>query len=170
MGGLTKAQRDAKKLRDAKPKPISKEPIKKGGFVRQAVRKTELRSRRAMPAVQIVTIQGTVVHSVDTDKVYVEQTLEQQVAEEPRKVKSQLLGHGNVSKMGWSGSMMGDQMERKAFKWQQKVVKIDETPEVDKDEEKPKPDAKVEIVDDKGNPIKKEDPQVDDTTDSENGS
>lgn len=117
----------------SKRKPVPKSKVGKQSImnVRQVVKKLKLRATRPRAKVTITTIAKQRVHAVDSPKIYIDHPTA--LKKENRKVVlSQLQGYGNVTKMPWSGSTHGDQVEQVRYKFVQKSVVIPEVvPTVD---------------------------------------
>lgn len=128
-------------------KPAAKSKSAPGGIqnIRQVVRKLKLRAVRDRAKVSITTIGKQRVHAVDSPKQYIDHP----TVKDRKIVVSQLQGFGNVSKMAWSGSTHGDQVEQARYKFVQKTVVI---PEVDAVETQPK-EIEVKKIDVQGSEV-----------------
>ncbi len=105
---VTAAQK-AKKLRDNKPVPESKV---KGSHMLSMVTRVGKLKRKKDAALDIVTIGPTTVHSHKAPEVF---------DADGKKIYDRV-GYGQVSRINWSGALMGDNIERKFGNIVQKVV------------------------------------------------
>ncbi len=135
-----------------KPSAISETAKQSIMNVRQVVKKLKMRVDRPRAKVMITTIQKQRVHSVDSPKIYVVHPTA--LKKENRKiVLSQLQGFGNISKMQWSGSTHGDQVEQARYKFVQKTVVIPEVEPAARGEEIVKKDIEVKKQDSEGTEV-----------------
>lgn len=122
------AKRGRKPVADNKPKAEGK---RKGSHMLSMVTRVGTLKRRRGAKLDIVTIGRTTVHS-HHDHVHYDADGEK---------KQGFIGMGNVSKQQWSGSLMGDNVEREYADIVQKVVKVEVIPAPEG-----KGDGKAEVI------------------------